>query len=187
MCRYFSRNTYIYLLSQCHYSHLCVGIFYEIPTNTYWCMCHYRSVFCWKCLQIRHHIAATHRRLITIASPSHRRNASALHRVAARNAGDLSTSLESHRIHTCQWCRCRLVARGRSGASANSAAGSGPLGRATMRILVEVMVERLWLDDAANVISGAPSEKEYCVEALHSTINAKSAKNQTVICKIPQQ
>ena len=30
----------------------------------------------------------------------------------------------------------------------------------------------------------APSDEEYIVEALHSTIHAKNSKNQTMICSI---
>jgi hypothetical protein len=33
-------------------------------------------------------------------------------------------------------------------------------------------------------LSGAPSDEQYRVEALHSTIHTKSSNNQTMICSI---
>ena len=89
------------LVSGSRYVHVFTGTYLQIPTVG---MCRYLTELFRFFLRrfLRGFIAVcavaspSHCRRITLASPSQRRNASALHRVAARNAGDLSTSLESH-------------------------------------------------------------------------------------------
>ena len=99
-CRYFCSNTWTYLL----YVSLSACIFVR-NTCTYcagyggFCAGFLRRFlrgFCAGFCAVASQSARLHCSRIAVASPSHRRIASAPHRVAARNAGDLQTSLESH-------------------------------------------------------------------------------------------
>ncbi len=106
-------------------------------------MCHYLAVYLQEILAYTAPVSAPvsvrlHRRLrgrITVASPSRcRRIASAPHRVAARNAGDLPTSLELH-MPVVQPTRCTRTEEVEPQQRA--------LGEAMIRTHVEVIVERL--------------------------------------------
>jgi hypothetical protein len=70
-----------------------------------------------------------------IKSPSHRRIASAAHRIAAQNAGELPTSLELH-MPVVQPTRCTRTEE-------VELQQQWALGEVMMRTFVEVMVERL--------------------------------------------
>jgi hypothetical protein len=109
---------------------LCVTILLYFARNT----CIYCAGFCAGFCAVASPSARTHRRRIAVASPSHRHIASAPHRVAARNAGDLPTSLELH-MPVVQPTRCTRTEEVEPQQRA--------LGEAMMRTHVEVMVERL--------------------------------------------
>jgi hypothetical protein len=98
MYRYFARNTCTYLLlyvslSCCIFSRItciyCAGFCAGFCAS-------FCAGFCAGFCAVESPSAQTHRRRMAVASPSHRRIASAPNRVAARNAGDLPTSLELH-------------------------------------------------------------------------------------------
>ena len=67
---YFDQDTYTYLL-------LYAPVLIKIPTHTYCCMRRFLRRFLRGCVAV-----------CAVASPSHRRIASAPHRVTAQNAGD---------------------------------------------------------------------------------------------------
>jgi hypothetical protein len=127
-----------------------------MPANDYCWMCHFPPVFCKMYLRVLRWFL---RRFIAQLL-SHRPNASAPHRVAARTAGDLQTSLELH-LQVGQPTRCTRTE--------DVEPQQRVLGEAWMRTHVKGMVERLWLDDPANVKSGAPSNGKQRVDALLST------------------
>ncbi len=156
-------------------------------THTQCSMCHYPPVFLQNYLCIlrrflRRFLCRFLRGRIAIASPLHRhRIVLAPHRVAARNAGDVRTSLESN---------LPAVQPNRSTRTEEVEPQQWALGEAMIRTHVEVMVERMWLHDPAKIMSGAASsDEEKRFEALQwlhslSTIHANNSNNQTMICSI---
>jgi hypothetical protein len=113
-----------------------------------------------------------HRRLrgrIAVASPSHhRRIALAPHSVAARNAGDLPTSLELH-MPVVQPTRCTRTEEVEPQQLA--------MGEAMMRTHDEVIVERLLLDDSSK--SYAVHHPMRSIELKHCTAQS-TQKTQTI-------
>ena len=83
---YFDQDTYTYLL-------LYAPVLIKIPTHTYCCMRRFLRRFLRGCVAV-----------CAVVSPSHRRIASAPHRVA-------TVAWRLHWNYNCQWCH-RLVARG---------------------------------------------------------------------------
>ena len=110
-----------------------------------------------------------------VTSPSHCRIVSAAHRIAARNAGELPTLLELH-MPVVQPTRCTRTEE-------VEPQQQWALGEVMMRTYVEVMVERLWLDDPAKV-SDAPSDEVHRSWSSAQHNPRKNSKNQTMICII---